>query len=151
MRYSYSELYHHGVKGMKWGVRRYQNEDGSLTAAGKKRQAKQEAKAVKKYSKKLSKDWINIHNEAADVNDSKAKSLYNKYKGIDFKKNKKAYRSYVDEYVKQWNDDLVSTTIKRLGAKPDSITTDDILSMIPTSISSKGADSMYRSLYEDED
>lgn len=35
-----SELYHHGVKGMKWGVRRYQNADGSLTAAGKKRAAK---------------------------------------------------------------------------------------------------------------
>lgn len=31
------ELYHHGVTGMKWGVRRYQNKDGSLTAAGKKR------------------------------------------------------------------------------------------------------------------
>jgi hypothetical protein len=30
-------LYHHGVKGQKWGVRRYQNKDGSLTAAGKKR------------------------------------------------------------------------------------------------------------------
>lgn len=31
------ELYHHGVKGMKWGVRRYQNADGTLTSAGKKR------------------------------------------------------------------------------------------------------------------
>lgn len=31
------ELYHAGVKGMKWGVRRYQNKDGSLTDAGKKR------------------------------------------------------------------------------------------------------------------
>lgn len=30
-------LYHHGIKGQKWGVRRFQNRDGSLTAEGKKR------------------------------------------------------------------------------------------------------------------
>ena len=34
------ELYHHGIRGMKWGVRRYQNKDGTLTAAGKKRNSK---------------------------------------------------------------------------------------------------------------
>lgn len=32
-----NELYHHGIKGMRWGVRRYQNKDGTLTSAGKKR------------------------------------------------------------------------------------------------------------------
>ena len=32
-----TELYHYGIKGMKWGVRRYQNYNGSLTAAGRDR------------------------------------------------------------------------------------------------------------------
>ena len=35
----YMELYHHGIKGQKWGVRRFQNPDGTLNEAGKKRYA----------------------------------------------------------------------------------------------------------------
>ena len=38
MRYmTEQELYHHGILGQKWGVRRFQNQDGSYTAAGRKR------------------------------------------------------------------------------------------------------------------
>lgn len=40
------EPYHYGIKGMKWGVRRYQNKDGSLTPAGKRHVYK----TLKKYS-----------------------------------------------------------------------------------------------------
>lgn len=39
---------HHGTKGMKWGVRKYQNADGSLNEAGKKRYAKKEIRANRK-------------------------------------------------------------------------------------------------------
>lgn len=45
------ELMHYGIKGMKWGVRRYQNEDGSLTSAGKKRQDKRDQRAAKYYDR----------------------------------------------------------------------------------------------------
>lgn len=45
-------LSHHGTKGMRWGVRRYQNKDGTLTNAGKKRYAR-ELEKVKKEQKVL--------------------------------------------------------------------------------------------------
>ena len=40
---SSSDLQHHGILGMKWGIRRYQNQDGTLTAAGKKRYSSMES------------------------------------------------------------------------------------------------------------
>lgn len=50
------ELTHWGVKGMRWGVRRYQNKDGSLTPAGQKRRARLEAKIEKLGGKSSAKN-----------------------------------------------------------------------------------------------
>lgn len=50
--YKSDELCHYGVQGMRWGIRRYQNKDGSLTPAGQKRRAKLEGKLEQLNGKK---------------------------------------------------------------------------------------------------
>ena len=70
--YQYPDyLMHHGIKGMRWGIRRYQNKDGSLTNAGKKhvsnyktarslnRKVDQEARKLINSDPRLKKDFGN--------------------------------------------------------------------------------------------
>lgn len=69
MEYNYdNELYHWGKKGMKWGVRRYQNEDGTLTAAGKKRYARDaREKEFNKYDDDAGKYYRQSKNGRTDL------------------------------------------------------------------------------------
>ena len=48
-----NQLQHHGILGQKWGVRRFQNRDGSLTSAGKSRLARKDEKWIEKKSGKI--------------------------------------------------------------------------------------------------
>lgn len=59
------EIYHHGIIGQKWGVRRFQNSDGSLTSAGKKR-----------YGQKISNTVKNVTEKRFEKQQQKAKDGY---------------------------------------------------------------------------
>ena len=86
-------LCHYGVLGMKWGVRRYENKDGTLTAAGKKHYEKTgesgytyKSHATKKYDRKAAKAEAKGQTEKAE----KFKNRANKSRELDREEEKYA-------------------------------------------------------------
>lgn len=90
--YNYTtELWHHGIMGMKWGIRRYQNPDGSLTTAGKIRYGnknrleasvnKKAAKLQRKYNDLTGKS-IRQNTAAKDKTEEEARKKDSKSKSI---------------------------------------------------------------------
>lgn len=74
------ELYHYGVKGMKWGVKKYRNKDGSLTPAGKKRARKYRDSELEAIDKKYATDKLDsrISKNIDRYNQNPSKALKNK-------------------------------------------------------------------------
>ena len=90
---SNGELYHWGIKGMKWGQRRYQNKDGSLTAAGRKRYSNDpkvvESKAAVKQANKDRTKALSDYSKA-----------YNKYYAVPTRANAKRLNESIDNLRK---------------------------------------------------
>lgn len=71
-------LIHHGIKGQRWGVRRYQNEDGSLTSEGKKRYSPSDkelgkAKSITESASKITGEFGKINRSVGDMRKESSK------------------------------------------------------------------------------
>lgn len=115
-------LIHHGIKGQKWGVRRFQNPDGTLTPAGKRRYAEDSdsysnhnlsAKDVaKNMSQMTDKQLMTAYNRLAIQNNVKNMATTKKKDGIG----KKAANRFVDQTVQAVADEYAKQAAKKITA-----------------------------------
>lgn len=77
-----SELCHHGILGQRWGVRRFQNSDGSLTSEGKNRYGVKEQKREQKIAKKSQKIGYRSNYDRQQDYYSKSKVIQNRSKEL---------------------------------------------------------------------
>ena len=106
-------LIHYGVLGMKWGVRRYQNKDGSLTPKGKKRYSKELYSEMKKNDGKLYRtDYRNaVKNKLS--NDKRVKD-YVSSNSKEYKKILREWGNIQDKIDKEYEtDDIYKRAYKK--------------------------------------
>ena len=132
-----NELYHYGIKGQRWGVRRYQNEDGTRTAAGRKRY---DSMSGKKLHKTLKKEIRSKRSELYGKSNRwmTTDEIGERSKGFRDKYNKERNAYLSSEQYKKWDKEY-KTLDRKLQRDVESgkITLDDYDSAMKKQFDSK--------------
>lgn len=134
-----NELYHHGVKGQKWGVRRFQNKDGSLTLAGKKRALKMQNKYTELSNDKRYRDKHGNLTYAGRKKELKMKEKYSELTGKDLRKfTPRTNKSTADKSTADKSQRISEMTNAEIQAKIDRIRLENTLKSLTPAQTSRG-------------
>ena len=127
----YNDLQHHGIKGQKWGVRRFQNKDGSLTAAGKSRKRNDnfdntpthedhkkahDKTSVKQMSDKELRDRINrlnMERQYSQLTQSEQNAGVKFVKNVLINAAQQTASKYVSQYMNKGVEYIISKAAKK--------------------------------------
>lgn len=116
---TYGYLAHHGVKGMKWGIRRYQTENGTLTAEGRKRYGLDGPKmqgTLKDRAKALRTAAKNLNSQRKADYDADVRSIKDTYKGKERRQQIKKYNEYYNTGQKYAQKSVKEALSKKYGS-----------------------------------